>query len=259
MRIDSPTNQRIKEAVKALREGDVAAVSGARGIAEALADGIRLLDVFYEPGSLDEALLTALSDSGSELIEASERVVARLSDLPSARGAVALADPRRWKLSDLLFPEGSLAVLLDSVQDPANVGAILRSAEAFGAAAVILTPGSAGPFSPRALRASAGSAFRIPIAADVPAAEALAWARAAGARVAGADAKGGKAPEEFRSGTRLLVVIGSEGHGFSPEVAAALDERVTIPLRGRVESLNAAVAAGLLLYALSPKTSASNR
>jgi TrmH family RNA methyltransferase len=259
IRIDSPTNPRLRGAVTALREGDLVAVVGARAITEALADGIRLLDVFFEEGSLDEALLAALSDSGAELIGASERVVSRLSGLPSARGAVALASPRRWRLPDLPFPEEALVLLLDSVQDPTNVGAILRSAEAFGAAAVVLTRGTADPFSPKALRASAGSAFRIPVAADVPAAEALSWARSAGARVAGAEAKGGKDPGDIRAGTRLLLAIGSEGHGLSSEVAAALDERVTIPLRGRVESLNAAVAAALLLYTLSPKTSASNR
>ena len=96
-------------------------------------------------------------------------------------------------------------------------------------------------------------------ALDVAAADALTWARSAGAKVVGADAKGGIDPLAVRQTSRLLLVIGSEGHGLSAEVSDALDVRVTIPLRGRVESLNAAVAAAVLLYALSPKTSASNR
>jgi tRNA G18 (ribose-2'-O)-methylase SpoU len=137
------------------------------------------------------------------------------------------------------------------VQDPANVGAIVRSAEAFGAAGVVLTPDCAWPFSPRALRASAGSALRVPVAARVPSAEAVAWARARGATLAGAEAHGGEPPESAARIRPLVLVLGSEGHGISAPVAAALDRRLTLPLAGRVESLNAAVAAGLLLFVLT--------
>lgn len=255
IRIDSPTNPRVRDAVRALRNGDLVAVEGGRAIAEALADGVRPVFVFHEPGALDEALLERISAAGAEIAEASARVVARLSDLPSSRGVVALAAPPRSRLADLPFPAASVTLLLDSVQDPMNVGAIFRSAEAFGAGAVILTPGTASPFSPKALRASAGSAFRVPVAPDVAAADALTWARSAGARVVGADAKRGIDPLAVRQTSGLLLVIGSEGHGLSAEVSDALDVRVTIPLRGRVESLNAAVAVAVLLYALSPKTS----
>ena len=131
------------------------------------------------------------------------------------------------------------------------MGAILRSGEAFGVAAALLTPGCAWPFSPRALRASAGSAFRLPVAARVAAGEAVAWARRHGIALAGAEAHGGTAPEALAGVRPLALVIGSEGHGISPEIAAALDHRVTLPLAGRVDSLNAAVAAGVLLHILT--------
>jgi TrmH family RNA methyltransferase len=137
------------------------------------------------------------------------------------------------------------------------VGAIFRSGEAFGAAAALLTPGCAWPFSPRALRASAGSAFRLPVAARVPAGEAVLWARANRIALIGAEARGGTAPEALASVRPLALVIGSEGHGISPELAAALDHRVTIPLLGRVESLNAAVAVGVLLHVLTRRPSPS--
>jgi TrmH family RNA methyltransferase len=207
--------------------------------------------------------------------EVSARVLRRLSDLPSTRGVVALAKPPQRTLASLssLLPskktvssnaprkgaissqpgsetEGVLFLLLDDIQDPANVGAILRSGEAFGAAAALLTPGCAWPFSPRALRASAGSAFRLPVCARVTAREAVAWARRHGIELAGAEAHGGEAPESLAAARPLALVIGSEGHGISPEIAAALDHRITLPLAGRVESLNAAVAAGVLLHAL---------
>ena len=259
IRIDSPTNPRVKDALQAVREGRLVPIEGVRAITEALTDGLRPVAVFFEEESLDDSLRAALAGSGADMVLSSDRVVSRLSDLPSARRAVALVPPRRLLLEDLPFPGSSLALLLDSVQDPSNVGAVLRSAEAFGVSAVVLTRGSASPFSARSLRASAGSAFRVPLAADVDAADAIAWARRAGAVVVGGEARGGIEPGSVDASKRLLLAIGSEGHGFSAAVAGALDLRVTISLGGRVESLNAAVAAALLLYALSPKTSASNR
>ena len=147
--------------------------------------------------------------------------------------------------------EGHLFLLLDEVQDPANVGAILRSGEAFGVAAALLTPGCAWPFSPRVLRASAGSAFRLPVVAHVDPADVVAWARGHGIVLAGAAAHGGTPPAILAGVRPLALVIGSEGHGISPGIGAALDHRVTLPLAGRVDSLNAAVAAGVLLHVLS--------
>jgi TrmH family RNA methyltransferase len=114
-----------------------------------------------------------------------------------------------------------------------------------------LTPGCAWPYSPRVLRASAGSAFRLPVLAGVAAHDAVAWARRNGIALAGAAAHGGTAPEALANVRPLALVIGSEGHGISPEIAGSLDHRVTLPLAGRVDSLNAAVAAGVLLHVLS--------
>ncbi len=91
----------------------------------------------------------------------------------------------------------------------------------------------------------------MPIAARVPAADAVAWARGLGASLAGAEAHGGEPPESAAAARPLVLVVGSEGRGISPGIEAVLDRRLTLPLGGRVESLNAAVAAGLLLFVLS--------
>ncbi len=121
------------------------------------------------------------------------------------------------------------------------MGAILRSGEAFGVAAALLTPGCAWPFSPRALRASAGSAFRLPVAARVAAGEAVAWARRHGIALAGAAAHGGTPPEALCGVRPLVLVIGSEGHGISrgdrrcarPSRHAAARRPCRLPERGR--------------------------
>lgn len=262
-RIDSPSNPRIAAAARAVEKGELMLLEGRRMVEDALEAGVLVEEVFVqgENAEEDEEFLGkvrgagARGASGLRVTAVSSKVLRRISDLPSSRGVAALAPPPHRTLTSLTpskkSPSSSLFLLLDDVQDPANVGAIVRCAEAFGVAAAVFTPGCAWPFSPRALRASAGSALRVPIAARVPAGEAVAWARAAGATLAGADAHDGEAPETAARIRPLVLVVGSEGHGISPEVNAALDRRLTLPLRGRVESLNAAVAAGLLLYVLT--------
>ncbi len=290
-RIDSASNPRIAAAVKAIASGEMMLLEGGRMIEEALDAGVRIDEIFLQrnpeqekegeedfprrvrgEGETEERFLRRGRGAGNARATAaparvtlvSARVLRRLSDLPSTRGAVAIAPPPHRALTSLsaLLPSkkslsssssssSPLFLLLDDVQDPANVGAILRSGEAFGVAAALLTPGCAWPFSPRALRASAGSAFRLPVCAPVTADEAVAWARRHGIALAGAEAHGGDAPESLAALRPLALVIGSEGHGISPEIVSALDRRVTLPLAGRVESLNAAVAAGVLLHVLT--------
>jgi RNA methyltransferase, TrmH family len=269
-RIEAPSNPRIAAAVKAAASGEAMLLEGRRMIEDALDAGVPVEELFVqaEEAEENEDLLGKVRGEGAEagagprarVTAVSARVLRKLSDLPSTRGVVALAPPPNRTLASLspLLPSkkspsspSPLFLILDDIQDPVNVGAILRSGEAFGIAAVLLTPGCAWPFSPRALRASAGSAFRLPVAARVAAGEAVAWARRHGIALAGAEAHAGTAPEALASVRPLALVIGSEGHGISPEVAAALDHRVTVPLAGRVESLNAAVAAGVLLHVLT--------
>lgn len=264
--VESPSNPAIAAAVRALRDGAQMALEGPRMLREALDAGILPSTVFHVPGGEEEAAARLAAERGAELVVASPRAIERLTDLASARGLVALARPPRREPGDLFLPEGGLALLLDGVQDPSNVGAALRSAEAFGASCALLTTGCASPFGARSLRASAGSAFRLPVATAVSPEEAVRWARSRSARLLGADARGGVPPGEVAQGDAPVVLaIGSEGRGLSAPVGAALDVRLTLPLSGRVESLNAAVAAGILLYALagrksgSPKTSAVKR
>lgn len=266
--IDAPSNPRIAAAVKAAASGESMLLEGRRMIEDALDAGVQVDEVFLqrypeqEKKEEEDFLGRVRGEGKARVTEVSARVLRKLSDLPSTRGVVALASPPHRTLASLSallpskkslssFSSSPLFLLLDDVQDPANVGAILRSGEAFGAAGAVLTAGCAWPFSPRVLRASAGSAFRLPVAARVATGEAVAWARRHGIALAGASAHGGTAPEALGGVRPLALVIGSEGHGISPELAAALDHRVTVPLAGRVESLNAAVAAGVLLHILT--------
>ncbi len=273
-RIDSPANPRIKAALRAVETGERLLLEGERAIGEAIAAGVVPMEIFLEgtEGDVAAQSIREAAKRGASLFSVPPKVLRKLSDLESGRGIVALAIPPRRSLEDLhlskrtpggslsgISPSSFLLVLLDGVQDPANVGAIVRSAEAFGAAGIALTPDCASPFSPKALRASALSALRIPIATGVEPQEAVRWADGAGATLAGAETRGGESPSTLAGIRPLVLVVGSEGRGISPAIEARLSRRVTVPLSGRVESLNAAVAAGILLYALSPKTSARKR
>jgi tRNA G18 (ribose-2'-O)-methylase SpoU len=256
MRIDSPTNPRIQAALRAVEDGERLLLEGHRAIGEALASGIVPKEIFLEgeeTGGMGHGPAVELAaERGAAVYSVSSKVLRKLSDLPSERGVVALAIPPRLSLQDLhpskKPPSVSLFLLLDGVQDPANVGAIVRSAEAFGAGGVLLTRACASPFSPKALRASALSALRVPIATHVTAEDAVAWSDRHGATLAGAAARGGDSPSALAAIRPLVLVIGSEGQGISPALEARLACRVTIPLAEPVESLNAAVAAGLFLF-----------
>jgi len=269
MRITSPSNPRIVAALRAVESGESLLLEGTRAIGEALAAGIVPREIFLESEeSTGQAeAVRAAATQGAAVYPVSSKVLRKLSDLPSARGVVALAVLPRRPLSDLLpsklpssvplplssssSSSSSLFVLLDGLQDPANVGAIVRSAEAFGAAGVALTPDCASPFSPKAVRASALSALRVPLATGVTPGEAVAWADSLGATLAGCETRGGEPPSSLSGLRPLVLVIGSEGRGISAFLESRLDRRVTIPLAGRVESLNAAVAAGVLLALVS--------
>ncbi len=258
-RIDSPANPRIGAAARAAREGEALVLEGARMLVDALEAGIVPDVVFALPdlAPADAAALDRAGRAGIEIVEVSPRVLARLSDLGSTRALLALAPVPSSTLAALAGSR--LVLLLDGLQDPANVGAILRAAEAFGAGGLILTPGTASPFAPKAFRASAGSALRVPVVKNVLSTDAVKWIHATGATLAGADAHDGREPEALRALAPLVLAIGSEGHGLSAPLFDALDLRVRIPVSPPVESLNAAVATGILLYALSPKTSAEKR
>jgi TrmH family RNA methyltransferase len=147
----------------------------------------------------------------------------------------------------------ALVIVLAGLQDPGNVGTILRSAEAFGATGVLALPGTASVWNPKSLRASMGSAFRLPVVASTVS-EAFAMMRAAGvlsvATVAPSHA-GAAALDSAELQRPVALWIGNEGAGLMPEMIAGCESVVTIPCPGPVESLNAAIAAGVLLYEAS--------
>ncbi len=183
--------------------------------------------------------------AGTRYFAVPDELFRDLAATENSQGIMALVLPPAWGLDDLL-PKAPLVVVLDGLQDPGNAGAILRAAEAFGATGTLFLKGTVSPFNPKAVRASAGSLFRTPLAAGLTASEARALLEQRGVRLFAAMPSAGPEAGSADLTSACAVVIGSEAHGISRELADAA-EAVHIPTTG-VESLNAAVAAGILLY-----------
>ena len=173
------------------------------------------------------------------------------SPVQQPSGVIAIAAFRPRDLDDVLAAQPPLVVMLDGVQDPGNVGAIVRAAEGCGATGVIAGARCAHPFGWKALRGSMGSAFRLPVAVRVKLSDAIVRMQGQGMRVLATVPRDGTpiADADLRRPTAFL--LGGEGAGLSPQLVAAADQRVTIPMKGPVESLNVAIAASLLLYEAS--------
>ena len=241
----NPLCTTIRKAIqKGVRTDDGLVVAeGFHLLEEARRSRLPIDTVIATPAALQPAALQieALLDTcppETRLFSVDPATFATFSTTESPQGILALVRLPEWTLVDLLS-RPALIVLLDGLQDPGNAGAIVRSAEAFGATGVIFLKGSASPYHPKTLRAAAGSLFRLPFlaAAELPAFDFPVYATAKSAAQP-IDAVDWRQP--------CGVVIGSEGRGVRPEILAACHP-VTIPTE-TVESLNAAVAAGILLY-----------
>jgi RNA methyltransferase, TrmH family len=254
--VQSKQNARVKELRAALlRPGrgnaEVAALEGFHLVAEAFRSGVAIETLFIAQNS--QELLNELGIPDSvEVLALPQEVLASAVTTESPQPIAALARTRQWKWPDLLGDPSSraLIVVLAGIQDPGNLGTILRSAEAFGATGVISLPGTASQWNPKATRASAGSVFRLPI---ISSSESDCFNRLREWRVQTLAAMAHDAQQlnEVEMTESVALVIGAEGSGLPPKLAAQCDDRITIPCPGPVESLNAAVAASILLYEAS--------
>lgn len=224
---------------------------GVRVVEEVVRSGLGMRLAVVSP-ALEEsergrALLGAL-EGRAELARVGPGQMDALADTRTSQGVLVVAEAPRASLEDLSVEEQATALLLDGVQDPGNVGTLARAAAAFGCAALVCLPGTVDPWNPKAVRASAGGLFRLPV---VTAGEgALDWLVSAGFAILGADA-GGENVEAVAIPGRSALVVGNEGAGLAPGVRERCDRIVGVPMVEGSESLNVAVAAGILLYVIT--------
>jgi len=225
-------------------------LDGAHLVSEALTLGIRLHHVAFtaRARASDEGarLVAALTQRGFPVIDVTDSVMDAMSPVSSPSGVIAVADRPDSSLDRVLQDEPQLVVAVVDVQEPGNVGAIVRAAEACWATGVVCCGASADAFGAKALRGSMGSALRLPVASGVPPVDALTAMRARGLRLVATVPSGGARPHELDLRQPTALLFGGEGPGLTAEALAAADETVSIPMRAPVESLNVAVAVALL-------------
>ena len=233
-----------------------------RTTGEMLCEGEKMLDEALRSGaapsvllvrahaqdSLPDGLLERAAAAGGTLYSAPDALFELASDVETPQNVIFSCRQPDWMPESLTGC--AQALLLDGVQDPGNLGTILRTAEAFALGAVVLCEGCADPFSPKVVRATMGAVFRLPCV-RLPLADAIGRLRGQGMDIYATALHADSVPLGSVPLGRAAVIIGSEGRGVTPQAIEQSDRRVIIPMRGRAESLNAGVAAAIVIYEMT--------
>lgn len=245
-RITSKANKRVRALrTTLLRPHQTVGIEGFHLLREAIASGMTLDTVYLREDRAD-ALDSLPTDAVREVLLLSAEAFRSATETEQAQGVAALL---QRPMPAYMPRSGDLLLVADGLQDPGNLGTLIRSAEAFGAAAVALTPKTVDPWNGKCLRAAAGAAFRLPLPLWDD--DLLCGLRQIGARIFAAVARNGSpAHTALLTGT-VAIIVGNEGAGVSPAMLRIADEQITLLTTGPTESLNAAVAGSLLLYEAS--------
>jgi len=204
-------------------------------------------------------IVAAAREAGLHLHEVSEEVLAAMCDTEAPQGLAAVCRMAPAALEDVLAAAPRLLVLLTNVRDPGNAGTVIRGADAAGADAVLVSENSVDVHAPKVVRSTAGSIFHLPVVTGLAIGETLAALSSHGVRLLAADGAGERLlPEVSLEGPHAWV-MGNEAWGLEPEIRQACDEVVRVPIYGRAESLNLAMAATVCLYASAGARSPGSR
>jgi TrmH family RNA methyltransferase len=260
LKITSRDNQKIKFArqVRDGRERRFVFVEGARLAEEVLKADLPVREVFFTEDfagtTRGQSFLNSVEAKSESLAEVSPKIFDSVADTKTSQGIIVICEKPLTGESvvnanllarNLRFP---LVILLHEINNPNNLGAILRTAEAVDVSGVILTRNSADVFSPKALRGAMGASLRLPLWTNADFAAVLEWSRAKNLKSICADVNAEKLYTEIDWNAARLLVFGSEAHGLSAEERARVEESLLIPMANGVESLNIAVACGIILY-----------
>lgn len=257
-RITSRQNAIVKRFRDLAHGGHTAEIllDGEHLVEEALACGIPIDIAAFSDTRLDglhsplARLAREVETHGARVLTVADSVLSAMSPVQQPSGVVAIAQARPVELSAIMdaASDRRLVIVLAGLQDPGNVGAIVRAAAAFGAAGVVTIEGSANPFGWKALRGAMGGTFRVPVAVRGTLAEVIAAAREHHVRLIAAVARDGTSLPKLDLRRPTAIILGGEGAGLADATIGAVDETVTIPMQGPIESLNVAIAAALILY-----------
>jgi len=218
-----------------------------------LVEGQKFIDEIADPSQIELVVASQSFAAANDLAKypatglhiASDRVFASISDVQQPQGVLAVVGQREYAIDDMLRAKTPLVLLLEDIQDPGNLGTILRIAHGLGACGIVLSPGCADIYNPKVVRSSAGSIFHVPFA-TLLLQNAVAKLKSHGLRIFAAKAEAEHALHQLDFRPPTAFIIGNEARGLSDEIAVLADDGVCIPIKS--ESLNASVACGILVY-----------
>jgi TrmH family RNA methyltransferase len=252
-RISSRQNPVVKRFRELGRDGhrEWMLLDGEHLVEEALTSGVRLDVAAFGHGLAEgrlEALAAKAARAGTTAIAVTDPVLSAISPARTPSGVVAIAARRAATIDDVFERKPAMVLMLSEVQDPGNVGAVVRAAEACGATGIVTGERTADPFGWKALRGAMGSTFRLPVSSGHHLEDAVRLARAAGLRVFATAARDGTPLADCDLRGPSVILLGGEGAGLPQDLLNASDEHLTIPMKRPVESLNVAIAAALIVY-----------
>ena len=254
--IEAPSNPRIRSTARLRDRSERTAlgltlVDGAREVRRALDAGVEVVEVFVcEPllaGPDARVALDAIRDRGIPVTPTTQAAFAKIAFGDRAEGIVAVVRPPSWRLDELVLPDDPLVVVVEGVEKPGNLGAVLRSADGAGADALIAASAVTDIANPNVIRASAGTVFAMPLAA-APTSEVIGWLRARQIRIVAAWVDAERLYTDVDLTGPLALAVGSEADGLTDAWQAAGIDRVRLPMHGIADSLNVSVSAAVLLY-----------
>lgn len=256
--ISSADNKQVKEVIKlnqkgrARKEAGVFVIEGEHLFSEVSIEEI--VKVYVAESFKDESKrLKEIEKTNPSLIEVvADEVFKKMTDTLTPQGVLCIVKQRKYNLSDMLKNVNTrpLFLVLEGVQDPGNLGTIMRTAEGAGASGIIMSKETVDLYNPKTVRSTMGSIFRVPFLYTDDLKASIGELKAAGIPCFAAHLKGKKSYKDVDYSRGAAFFIGNEGNGLTDETAALADEYVIIPMQGKLESLNAAVSAALLMYAL---------
>ena len=264
-RVEGRHNALVKELRRAFARSELTAdgycaIEGLRILEEAIRSGLRFRAAFFSESAAARAerILSQLGAQVESLL-LPDRLFASVVPSETPQGVAALVRWREFPLDDVLARSKAGPVLvIAGVQDPGNLGTILRSAEAFGAGGVVLGEGTVAAFNPKVVRASAGSVFRLPLA-RAKLSDALIRMKALGVRMVATSSHQGTPLDQAGLSSPLAIFIGSEGAGVARDLIKQVDEVVAIPQAPQVDSLNVGVAASIVLYEVARQKASTTK
>jgi TrmH family RNA methyltransferase len=237
---------------KAREKHSLFVAEGVRAVEELLRAGLPMRGALVAPqlaaAPRGQQLRASLEAAGVEIAEVTEKDFRSAAETESPQGIIAIAEIPKRALETLELSAKCRLLVLDGVQDPGNVGTIVRTAAALGATATIALPGTVDLWNPKVIRSSMGAQFTHPVI-HCGADDLLAFLEREGVELWATDAEGEPLTTDAAP-SRVAIAVGNEGSGLSAEIRGRAHKTVSVPLAGRVESLNVAVAAGIILYEL---------